>query len=205
MIAVPSESPTRMASTPDSSTSRPKRASYAVITTSFSPLRLCSAKSRTVTGRRSDLVLSKTRAPQRRKLSQPEVAIRQFRMRHRQTWLAHALFLEQYDVEIQRARSPPGGANASGVGETQHPRRGEVFNRASRLRQKYLTLAEIGAERYVRDISHARSRSRATSAYASGPGSATLGLRTAIRTRSTNGSWRARSAIRSPTSSRKLV
>src|ERR1700682_4477743 len=101
MIAVPTESPTRLASTPDSSTSRPKSASYAVITTSFSPLSLCSAKSRTVTGRCSDLVLSNARAPQRGKLSQPEVAIRQLGMRHRETGLAHALFLEQHDVEIQ--------------------------------------------------------------------------------------------------------
>src|SRR5258705_7878680 len=92
-----------------------------------------------------------------------------------------------------------------GVRLTQHPRSGECRDRASSLRQKYLTLAEVGAERYVGNISHARSRSSATSAYASGPGSATFGLRTAILTRSTSGSWSARSAIRSPTSSRKLV
>src|ERR1700730_6869006 len=115
ITAVPTESPTRTASTPDSSTSRPKSASYAVITTSFSPLRLCSAKSRTVTGRCSDLALSKTRAPQCREFSQPEVAIREFGMRHGETGLAHALLLEHHDVEIQRARPPPSGANASGI------------------------------------------------------------------------------------------
>src|ERR1700686_3515821 len=116
MIAVPTESPTRIASTPDSSTSRPKRASYAVITTSFSPLRLCSAKSRTVTGRCSDLGLSNARAPQCRQLSQPEVAIRQFGMRHRESRLADALLLEQNNVEIKRARSPARNADAPGVG-----------------------------------------------------------------------------------------
>jgi hypothetical protein len=51
-----------------------------------------------------------------------------------------------------------------GVGLTQHPRSGEGRDRASCLRQKYLTLAEIGAESYVGDILHARSRSSATSA-----------------------------------------
>src|SRR5450759_718705 len=235
-----------MASTPDSSTSLPKSASYAVITTSFCPLRLRSAKSRTVIGRCPELALSNARAPQRGKLSQPEISIAQLGMGHRESGLAHALLLEQHDVEVQRARSPARIADAPGVGfdslqrgeqilrrklgfdgdhliekralrnrsdrsglfgvgVTQHPRCGEGLDRASRLCQKYLTLAEVGAERYVSDISHTRSRSRATSAYASGPGSATLGFRTAIRTRSTSGSWRARSAIRSPTSSRKLV
>src|SRR5207253_5355882 len=78
---------------------------------------------------------------------------------------------------------------------TYHSGFSERRDRASRLRQKYLTLAEIGAERDVRDILHARVRSRATSAYARGPGSATFGLRTAMRTFSTRGSCSARSAI----------
>jgi len=51
-----------------------------------------------------------------------------------------------------------------GIGLTQHPRSSEGRDRASSLRQKYLTLAEIGAKCYVGDISHARSRSSATSA-----------------------------------------
>lgn len=50
------------------------------------------------------------------------------------------------------------------VGLTQHPRSSQGRDRASRLSQKYLTLAEVGAKRYVGDISHARSRSAATSA-----------------------------------------
>lgn len=50
------------------------------------------------------------------------------------------------------------------VGLTQHPRSSQGRDRASRLSQKYLTLAEVGAERYVGDIPHARSRSTATSA-----------------------------------------
>src|ERR1700694_2758283 len=54
-----------------------------------------------------------------------------------------------------------------GVGLTQHPCPSEGRDRASCLRQKYLTLAEVGAERYVGDILHARSRSSDTSAYAS--------------------------------------
>ena len=51
-----------------------------------------------------------------------------------------------------------------GVRLTQQPRSGECRDRVSSLRQKYLALTEVGAERYVSDISHARSRSSATSA-----------------------------------------
>src|SRR3982751_4467292 len=255
MMAVPTESPTRIASTPDSSTSRPNKASYAVIITSFSPLLLRSAKSRTVTGRSArravdapaaESLLSKLGSPQLRELSDPESAIRQLRVRDGELRILHTLILEQHDVEIERARPPACGAHPSGGkldllerGEQilrrqlrfdrdhliekgslcyranrlgllgirlgEHPGEIEAGDRTSRLRQKYLTLAQIGAERYVSDILHARARSRATSAYASGPGSATFGLRTAIRTLSTSGSCSARSAIRSPTSSRKLV
>src|SRR3982750_3391496 len=105
MIAVPRESPTRMASTPDSSTSRPKSASYAVITTSFSPLRFRSAKSRTVTGR-SALVLSNACAPQHRQLAKPEIAIGELRMRNGQVRLGNGLTLEEHDIEIESPRSP---------------------------------------------------------------------------------------------------
>src|SRR6266550_3066020 len=205
MMAVPTESPTRIASTPDSSTSRPKSASYAVITTSFSPLRFFSAKSRTVTCFVSDLVLSNACAPQCGQLPQPEIAIRQLGMRDCEPGLVHGLSLEQDDVEIESARTPARRADAPcfhlyslelgekilrgqlgfdgnhliekrslrdgpnrgslfGVGLTQHSRFLERGNRASRLSQKYLTLAEVGAKRDVGDVFHARSRSRATSA-----------------------------------------
>src|SRR6476661_8396583 len=106
MIAVPTEPPTRIASTPDSSTSRPNSASYAVITTSFSPLRFFSAKSRTVTGFVSDLFLSNACAPQCRQLSQPEAPVRELGMRNGEPGLPHALFLEHHDVEIQSPRPP---------------------------------------------------------------------------------------------------
>src|SRR6266550_1985450 len=222
MIAVPTESPTRIASTPDSSTSRPKSASYAVITTSFSPLRFFSANSRTVTGFVSDFFLSNARAPQCCQLPQPETAVRELGMGNGQARFTHALPLEHHDVEIQcpgaPARCPhsacllfdalergeeilrrqlgfdgdhliekgslrdgPDGGGLFGFCLTYDSGFGERGDRASRLRQKYLTLAEIGAKRDVGDVSHARSRSRATSAYASGPGNATFGLRTAIR------------------------
>src|SRR4051812_3926257 len=113
MIAVPSESPTSIASTPDSSTRRPNSASYAVITTSFSPLRFRSAKSRTVT-ERSALDLSNARAPQCRELSQPEITIGQLWMRHLEPRLFDALLLEQDDVEIERARPPALGTHPTG-------------------------------------------------------------------------------------------
>src|SRR5438270_293923 len=106
IIAVPTESPTRMASTPDSSTRRPKSASYAVITTSFSPVRLCSAKSRTVTGRSCFSFLANARAPQRSELPQPEVTIGELGVRHCQSRFAHGLILEEHDVEIESARTP---------------------------------------------------------------------------------------------------
>src|SRR5436190_22823745 len=114
MTAVPTESPTRMASTPDSSTSRPKSASYAVITTSFSPFRLRWAKSRTVMGFCSGLALSNARAPQRSEFSQPKIAVRQFWMRYGESRLADGLLLEKDDVEIQSARSPPFGPDSAG-------------------------------------------------------------------------------------------
>src|SRR6266576_1169542 len=106
MIAVPTESPTRIASTPDSSTSRPKSASYAVITTSFSPLRFFSANSRTVTGFVSDLFLSNARAPQCCQLPQPETAVRELGMGNGQARFTHALPLEHHDVEIQCPGAP---------------------------------------------------------------------------------------------------
>src|SRR5438105_1736007 len=81
----------------------------------------------------------------------------------------------------------PDRSSLLGVGLSYDPRSGERGDRAPRLRQKYFTLAQIGAERDVCVILHARARSRATSAYASGPGSATFGFRTAIRTFSTSG------------------
>src|SRR3954466_9209493 len=115
MIAVPSESPTRIASTPDSSTSRPKSASYAVITTSFSPLRFCSAKSRTVTAR-SALVLSNASAPQRRQLAKPEIAIGELRMRNRQPRLGNGLTLEEHDIEVESPRAPALRAHSTSVG-----------------------------------------------------------------------------------------
>src|SRR6266550_6025772 len=207
------------------------------MTTSFSPLRLRSAKSRTVTARSvRGLVLVNARAPQRAKLSKPEIPIRELRMGNGESGLLYALVLKQDDVEVESAGSPARIAHAPsvsldllqldeeilrrklgfyrdhliekwtldhrsdrsglfGVGLSQHPRSSEGRDRASCLRQKYLTLAEVGAESYVGNIFHARSRSSDTSAYASGPGSATFGLRTAILTRSTTGSWSARSAI----------
>src|SRR6478672_8370386 len=100
MIAVPTESPTRIASTPDSSTRRPNSASYAVITTIFSPFRLCSVKSRTVTGR--SLALSNPCAPEFGELAQPEGAIGQLLMRHGQLRIAHGLPFEQHDIQVQR-------------------------------------------------------------------------------------------------------
>src|SRR4051812_33872112 len=204
MIAVPSESPTRIESTPDSSTSRPNSASYAVIITSFSPLRFRSAKSRTVIAR-SVFGLSNARAPQRRQLTKPEVTIGELGMRDGETRLGHTLSLEQHDIEIESARPPalrahtpglcfdslqlfeqlprrqlrfdgdhlieewalrdrPEWSGLFGVGLTEDPGFVERRDAASCLRQKYLTSAEIGAERYVRDILHARSLSRATSA-----------------------------------------
>jgi len=103
-----------------------------------------------------------------------------------QARLAHALLLEQHDVEVERARSPARRADASsvsfdpvergeeilgrqlsfdgdhliekrslrdgpdcsglfGVGLAQHSCVGERGDGTSRLRQKYFTLAEIGA------------------------------------------------------------
>src|SRR3954467_4054267 len=114
MIAVPSESPTRIASTPDSSTSRPKSASYAVITTSFSPLRFRSAKSRTVTGR-SALVLSNASAPQHRQLAKPEIAIGELRVWNGEPRLGDGLTLEEHDVEIQSPRAPALGAHSTRI------------------------------------------------------------------------------------------
>jgi len=51
-----------------------------------------------------------------------------------------------------------------GVSLTQHSCSSEGRDRAPCLRQKYLTLPEVGAESYVGDILHARSRSSDTSA-----------------------------------------
>lgn len=103
-----------------------------------------------------------------------------------QPGLTHALLLEQHNIEVQRARSPSGGANTSGVrfdllqrseqilrrklgfdgyhliekGSLRDGTNGgglfgfcltyksgfsERRDRASGLRQKYFTLAEIGA------------------------------------------------------------
>src|SRR5256885_7983653 len=114
ITAVPTESPTRMASTPDSSTSRPKSASYAVITTSFSPLRFRSAKSRTVTGR-SVLVLSNAPAPQRCQLAEPEIAVGELGVRNGEPWLGNRLMLEEHNIEIESARAPPLGAHATSI------------------------------------------------------------------------------------------
>src|SRR6476620_5557558 len=110
MIAVPTESPTRIASTPDSSTRRPNSASYAVITTIFSPFRLRSAKSRTVTGR--SLVLSNPGAPEFNELAQPERSIRKLAVRDAQIRIADALFFVEHDVEVERARAPTAVSHA---------------------------------------------------------------------------------------------
>src|SRR5437762_6224949 len=59
------------------------------------------------------------------------------------------------------------------------PPRSPLF--PTRRSSDLFTLAEIGAQRDVRHILHARARSRATSAYASGPGKTTFGFRTAMR------------------------
>src|SRR6059058_6014463 len=154
--------------------------------TSFSPLRLRSAKSRTVIGRCGGLPLSTVVRPQFGELSKPECSIRQFRMWYSQLALLDALLLEEHDVEIQCAGPPTGGADTAsghldplergeqilrrqlgfdgdhliekrslrnrayrlgllGFGLRQHSGVIEVGDRASRLRQKYFTLAKIGA------------------------------------------------------------
>src|ERR1700737_388865 len=101
-----------MQSTPDSTTRRPNSASYAVMTTIFSPLRLRSAKSRTVIGRCSWPVLVNSRAPQGRQLAEPKIAFGQFRVRDSEPLFVHALMLEQPDVEVQCARTPTCAAHA---------------------------------------------------------------------------------------------
>src|SRR2546423_8674195 len=175
------------------------------MTTIFSPLRLRSAKSRTVIGRFSRALLVNARAPQGRQLGEPKIPPRQFRMRDGESFFVNALVLEQHDVEVQRAWSATSaphtprlrfypvqlreqvawrqlgldgnhliekwslrdGADRRGLldpGLSEHARARQRGQCGPRLRQKYLTLAEVGAERYVGDILHARSRSSATSA-----------------------------------------
>src|ERR1700694_2152533 len=85
------------------------------MTTIFSPLRLRSAKSRTVIGRCSRAGLVNARTPQACQLGEPEIALGQFRVRDGESLFVDALMLEEHDVEVQCARSPACAAHTPGL------------------------------------------------------------------------------------------
>src|SRR6476660_7661775 len=102
---LPTESPTRTMSTPESSTTRAKSTSYAVTTTSFCPSRFMRATSRSVIrfgAGESDMMNSADLL----ELPPPEVAIAELGMRNRENIVGELLVLDHHNVEIQRARAP---------------------------------------------------------------------------------------------------